>query len=114
MILRAKFEGGDAAEPAAKPPPKTVDDSVPPAARNLAMAHHLTRLIDQGLVADYSAAARMLGVSQPRLTHLMSLTLLAPQIQEAILAGKVTLPDKRLRRLARIASWADQLASLAS
>lgn len=112
MKLRAKFEGGDATEPLAKPVSKGIDESVPPAARNLAMAHHLTRLIDQGLIADYSAAARLLGVSQPRLTYLMSLVLLAPQIQEAILAGNVTLPDKKLRKLARIASWAEQLASL--
>ena len=42
------------------------------------------------LVTDYIAAARLLGVSQPRLPHLMGLLLLAPQIQEAILTGTIT------------------------
>ena len=88
-------------------------DTASAAARNLALAHHLAQLIDKGLVADYAAAARMLGVSQPRLTHLMSLLLLAPQIQDAILTGTISPPDKKLRQLARIAVWREQLAALA-
>lgn len=110
MKLRAKFENG-LPTPAPKPK-KLPSDSVPSAARNLALAHHLAQLIDQGLVADYTAAARMLGVSQPRLTHLMSLLLLAPQIQDAILAGTIKPQDKKLRELARIAEWREQLVAL--
>ena len=91
----------------------TTDTSVSPAARNLALAHRLASLIEQGLVADYTAAARLLGVSQPRLTHLMGLLLLAPQIQEAILAGTIAPGDKALRRLARVAEWKEQLAMVA-
>ena len=109
MKLRAKFESGPVAEPV-KP---TTDTSVSPAARNLALAHRLANLIDQGLVADYTAAVRLLGVSQPRLTHLMGLLLLAPQIQEAILAGTIAPGDKALRRLARVAEWREQLAMVA-
>jgi hypothetical protein len=66
------------------------------------------------LVADYTAAAKLLGVSQPRLTHLMGLLLLAPTIQEAILAGTIAPGDKALRRLARVAEWREQLAMLAT
>lgn len=109
MKLRAKFESGPVAEPL-KP---TTDESISPAARNLALAHRLANLIDQGLVADYTAAAKLLGVSQPRLTHLMGLLLLAPQIQEAILAGTTAPGDKVLRRLARVAEWREQLAMVA-
>jgi len=108
MKLRAKF---DSRPPAPAPKPTTVN-TVPAAARNLALAHHLAALIDKGLVADYTAAARLLGVSQPRLTHLMSLLLLAPQIQDAILAGTITPPDKKLRELARIAEWREQYLAL--
>jgi len=108
MKLRAKFES---APPAPAPKPCTVS-TVPAAARNLALAHHLAQLIDKGLVADYTAAARLLGVSQPRLTHLMSLLLLAPQIQDAILAGTIVPADKKLRELARIAEWRGQLEAL--
>ena len=71
-------------------------------------------MIEQGLNADYSTAARLLGVSQPRLTHLMSLRLLAPTIQEAILTGTVAPPDKKLRRLARIAEWPEQVTVFAN
>ena len=79
-----------------------------PAARNLALAHHVERLIDRGVIADYTQAARMLGVSQPRMTHLMSLLLLAPAIQEAILLAKIAPRDKKLRELARVAAWETQ------
>ena len=60
-----------------------------PAAQNLAMAHHIHRLIERAVITDYTQAARMLGVSQPRMTHVMGLLLLAPSIQEAILLGEV-------------------------
>lgn len=83
------------------------------AAKNLAMAHHLARLIDRGLVADYTAAARLLGVSQPRLTHLMGLLLLAPEIQESIVFGELVFGDKELRVLARIPDWSEQKAWVA-
>src|SRR5262245_20860095 len=107
MKLIGKFESANAA-PAAEEvgkdrgPARPKTDDVPPAARNLALAHRLAQMIESGLIADYTAAARLLGVSQPRLTHLMGLLLLAPQIQEAILFGTVKLGDKQLRRLSRI------------
>ena len=82
------------------------EESAPsPAARNLALAHHVERLIDRGVIADYTQAAQMLSVSQPRMTHLMGLLLLAPKIQEAILTGKVAPKDKELRELARLPEW---------
>lgn len=108
MKLRAKFES----TPKAPPPKPKADNATSSAARNLALAHHLAQLIDKGLIADYTAAARLLGVSQPRLTHLMSLLLLAPQIQDAILAGTIAPADKKLRELARIAEWREQLSTL--
>jgi hypothetical protein len=118
--LRAKFEPDPplAQKPSSPTPtPRRGDQgdsSASPAARNLALAYHLDGLIERGLVADYTAAAKLLGVSQPRLTHLMGLLLLAPTIQEAILAGTIAPGDKALRRLARVAEWREQLAMLAT
>jgi hypothetical protein len=119
--LRAKFEPDppQANKPSSPTPaPRRGTDQGDPttssAARNLALAYHLDSLIERGLVADYTAAAKLLGVSQPRLTHLMSLMLLAPTIQEAILAGTIAPGDKALRRLARVAEWREQLALLAT
>lgn len=82
------------------------------AARSLALAYRISDLIERGLIADFTAAARLLGVSQPRLTHLMSMLLLAPQLQEAILFGTAKVGDKALRRLARLPAWSDQLAAV--
>jgi hypothetical protein len=114
MKLRAKFQPVHTSRAAPKAAPKEQSDqmrSAPStAARNLALAHHIQRLIDRGVIADYSQAARMLGVSQPRMTHLMGLLLLAPAIQEAILLGELVPKDKELRALARVAEWAEQRA----
>jgi hypothetical protein len=111
MNIKARFDD----EPKAKQPSHHSDaEPISAAARNLALAYKLDDLIDRGLVADYSAAARLLGVSQPRLTHLMSLRLLAPTIQEAIVLGTLSPPDKKLRALARLGSWDAQLSALAS
>ena len=105
MKITATFE---AVPPRKEPTPASTPRSGS-AARNLALAHKLADLIERGLIADYTAAARLLNVSQPRLTHLLSLTLLAPQIQEGLLFGTAKLGDKHLRQLARIADWKSQL-----
>lgn len=109
MKLTATF----APKPGQKTPPPPSPRTGGPA-RSLALAYKLQDLIERGLLADYTAAAKLLGVSQPRLTHLMSLTMLAPTVQEALLLGTLRLGDKQLRRLARIASWREQLAALPS
>ena len=124
MKIKARFETASPPTPPTAPPVVVPPQPAVPApepsgkpavscaAKNLALAHHLGRLIDRGLIADFTAAARMLGVSQPRLTHLMSLQMLAPTIQDAILFGTLAPPDKQLRRLARIADWQAQVAGL--
>lgn len=103
MKISATFDPRPAPKPAAPKP------TASPAARNLALAYHLDRLIERGLVADFTAAARLLGVSQPRLTHLMGLLLLAPEIQEAVLLEELKFGDKELRALARVPEWDEQL-----
>lgn len=116
MRLRVKFEpksSPPAKKAAQQKAPGVVDPSVSPAARNLALAYLLDDLIEKGLIADFTAAARLLSVSQVRITHLMSLLLLAPTIQEAILAGTITPGDKQLRQLARVADWREQIDQLA-
>ena len=54
----------------------------------------------------------MLGISQPRLTHVMSPMLIAPEIQAAILLGEMAFGDKELRGLARIADWSEQIVAV--
>ena len=111
MRIRATFENVRTATKS--PAPEAPAAGPSPAARNLALANRIADLIDRGLVADFTAAARLLGVSQPRLTHLMGLLLLDPEIQTAILFDELRFGDKELRALARVADWSEQRAFVA-
>ena len=79
-------------------------------ARMLALAHHIERLIDDGVIPDYAAAARALGVTRARLTQVMNLLLLAPEVQEQVLAGEIGGSERRLRAVIAQSCWATQAA----
>ena len=55
-------------------------------AKRLALAHHIAAQIDAGVYDDQADVARQHGLTRARLTQLMNLLLLAPDIQEEILA----------------------------
>jgi len=78
------------------------------AARLLAMVHYVERLIESGELRDYSAAARILGVTRGRLTQVMNLLGLSPGIQEEILTGKIAVSESRLRGVVREVVWGEQ------
>ena len=56
---------------------------VPKITRLLVLGHHFERLVRDGVVKDYAEIARL---TRARVTQIVNLTLLAPEIQEAILA----------------------------
>jgi hypothetical protein len=58
---------------------------IPRISRLMALAHHLEQLIVSGQVKDYAELARLGHVSRARITQIMNLLLLAPEIQEEIL-----------------------------
>jgi hypothetical protein len=58
---------------------------VPRVARLMALAIRFDQLIHTGQVADYADLARLGHVSRARITQIMNLLLLAPDIQEQIL-----------------------------
>lgn len=58
---------------------------VPRVARLLALAHRLEGLLRGGVVRDYAALAGLGRVTRARVSQIMSLLCLAPDIQEAIL-----------------------------
>ncbi len=95
-----------------KPPPP---ERVPRVARLLALAHHWRGLIRDGTVRDQADLARLVGVSRARVSQVMRLLDLAPDIQEAVLDGKVDAPgaELRLRKVAEEPSWKNQRADLA-
>ena len=72
-------------EAGAAPPPPAVPGRVPRAARLLALAHRLERLVRTGVVRDYAELARLGRVTRARISQVMALLLLAPDIQEQVL-----------------------------
>ena len=78
------------------------------AARLLALAHFIERQIGDGAIPDYAAAARALGVTRARLTQVMNLLLLAPEIQARIAVGKLVLTERALRAVVSRPSWTGQ------
>ena len=82
-------------------------------AQMLALAHRLRAALDSGEHKDQSAAARALGVTRMRVTQLLNLTFLAPDIQERVLFldaidGVEPLTERALRAFVRCETWAEQ------
>lgn len=87
---------------------------VPRVARLLALAIHMEQLLREGVARDYAELARMGGVTRARLTQIMNLTLLAPDIQEQVLNlprtmhGRDPISEPELRSIAAIPDWRKQ------
>ena len=85
-------------------------------ARRLALAHRISADIEAGRYKDYADVARRHGLTRARLTQLMNLLLLAPDIQEEVLAlefpvGREPVTERTLRRVLASLCWEDQRAA---
>jgi hypothetical protein len=76
----------------------------------LALAHPIDRLIEVGELTGYAEAARVLGLTRARLTQVMNLLLLAPEIQARILDGKLEVSERRMRTVVTEAEWTVQVS----
>ena len=108
---RAVAFASEAPEIAPRPKPRPSR-----AAQMLALAHEFQRLLDEGEVPDRATLAAQVGLTRARITQIMDLLLLAPDIQEAVLTacGLISgslATERRLRNLARLSSWAAQRAT---
>jgi hypothetical protein len=94
--------------------PATPPGRVPRVARLLALAHRFERLIHDGEVRDYADLARLGHVTRARLSQVMNLLNLAPDIQEAILflppvtQGSDPLYERQLRPIMAVLDWKKQ------
>lgn len=92
----------------------SVPAQAPRISRLLALATKFEGLIRQGLVQDYAGLARLGQVSRSRVTQIMNLLNLAPDIQEEILfltrdaAGKPGIREASIRRLGSEVLWSRQ------
>lgn len=95
--------------------PKPVElGRIPRISRLMAVAIRLERMLRSGEVSDIAELARLGHVTQPRMSQILALTLLAPDIQEELLflprvtAGKPTIHEKVLRPITAEIDWARQ------
>ena len=80
------------------------------AARMLALASYIERQINAGAIPDYASAACALGVTRARLTQVMNLLLLSPELKTRIVVGKLVLTERALRRVVKEPNWKKQQA----
>src|SRR3954451_19665154 len=76
---RKQLEAGEAPAPACAP------GRVPRVAKLLALAHRFEAMLQRGEVAGYAELARLGEVTPARISQVMALLGLAPDLQEAIL-----------------------------
>ena len=87
---------------------------IPRVSRLMALAIRFDRLIAEGQVTDQSELARLAHVTQPRMTQIMNLLHLAPDVQEELLflpvvmEGRDTIHERMLRRVAAQVGWRKQ------
>ena len=89
-------------------------ERIPRISRYMALAIHFEDLIRRGIVTDYAELARLGHVTRARVTQIMNLRLLAPEIQEELLffepraRGTVSIQLKELQSFAVDSDWQNQ------
>ncbi len=78
-------------------------ERIPRISRYMALAIHFEDLLKRGVVTDYADLARLGYVTPARVTQIMNLRLLAPDIQEDLLFGVTKHVSLQLRALQHIA-----------
>ena len=98
----------------ALPKPPAPAGRVPRISRLMALAIHFDRLVREGKVTNLSELARLAHVTQPRMTQIMNLNHLAPDIQEELLllppvaVARSVVFEHMLRSICARIDWACQ------
>lgn len=108
--------GRKIAMPGPAPEPTDHAGRTPRVSKLMALAIRFDQLLHDGQVADQSELARLAHVTQPRMTQIMNLLHLAPDIQEKLLhlplveAGNDPVTERDLRPITRLRDWQQQRA----
>lgn len=112
------FSMGSKGRQEIKPGPARIRDTangrIPRIARLMALAVRFDQMIADGLVCDQAELAELGHVSRARVTQIMNLLSLAPEIQEELLhwppivSGKDPMVESHLRSLTRELLWTKQ------
>lgn len=97
--------------PARMAAPPEPSGRIPRITRLMALAIKFDGYIRDGVVTDYAELARLGHVTRARITQIMDLNLLAPDIQEAILnlpwtvKGRDPIRERHVRAIVAEANW---------
>ncbi len=84
----------------------------PPLRRSLILAHQINNLFKTGKARSFTHLAKWLHMTHGRVSQLMNLLLLAPQIQEEIIMGSqptcARLTERHIRPIPMEADWQKQ------
>lgn len=111
---KVQFKSGRRSRKQTESPAATVTGRVPRVARLMALAIRFEQLIRDGEVTDQADLARVGHVTRARLTQIMNLLCLSPDLQEEILflpataRGRAAITEKQLRPIARVTDWRKQ------
>ena len=89
-------------------------ERVPRISRMLALAIHLKGIIERKDLVNYAEIAELGHVSRPRVSQIMDLNYLAPDIQEEVLflpeiaKGRDPWQERRLRKISYELEWSRQ------
>jgi len=95
-----------AGDPATPPAPR-----IPRITRLMALAIKFQDMIDRGEIKDYADLARLGYVTRARITQIMNLLNLAPEIQEELLflpsapCSQDAVTERQIRRVTALVSW---------
>lgn len=98
-------------KPKSENPAKPEPGSIPRISRLIALAIRLQFMLESGHVTDVTELAELSHVSQPRMSQILALNLLAPDIQEELLflpkvtVGRPKIHEKMLRDLTKQFDW---------
>jgi hypothetical protein len=96
------------------PKPARPAGRIPRVARILAQAHHFQNLLDTGVVRTQMELAELTKLTTARITQIMNLLVLAPDIQEKILfmppvtTRSTPITERDLRPLVKTLVWSEQ------
>ena len=99
---------------ARRPAETTPTGRIPRISKLMALAIRFDQLLCEGKVADQSELAELAQVTQPRMTQIMNLLHLAPDIQEALLflppveEGRDVIHERLLRDVCAERDWKRQ------
>jgi hypothetical protein len=88
--------------------------SIPRVSRLMALAIKFDRQLHEGTLKDYAEIAEVGGVSRARVTQVMNMLMMAPEIQEEILflpltmKGRDLITESHVRVVSGISDWGKQ------